>query len=92
MKRGLYDATGEILEEALRSPNIAPTRIMARTGVSYLTLKPLITAGLIELQRISKKRNKLRVTEKGRLFLQHYRSLKQLFPCPYEYRVYTITR
>jgi len=82
MKRGLYDVTGEILEEVLRGSNVAPTRIIARTSVSYLMLKPIMAAGLFELQRVSKRRNKLHITEKGRLFLQHYRALKQLFPCP----------
>jgi predicted transcriptional regulator len=82
MKRGFYDVTGEILEEALRSPNVAPTRIMARTSATYPMLKPIVAAGLLEFQKVSKRRNRLRMTEKGRLFLQHYKVLKQLFPCP----------
>ena len=80
MRRGLYDITGEILEEAVRSPNLAPTRLMSRTGASYIMLKPLLSIGVVRLEPVSKRRKKLAVTEKGRMFLQHYRALTQIFP------------
>jgi len=80
MRRGLYDITGEILEEAVRSPNLAPTRLMSRTGASYIMLKPLLSIGVVRLESVSKRRKKLAVTEKGRMFLQHYRALTQIFP------------
>ena len=80
MRRGLYDITGEILEEAVRSPNLAPTRLMARTGASYIMLEPLLSAGIVKLEPVSKRRKKLAVTEKGREFLQHYKALTQIFP------------
>ena len=80
MRRGLYDITGEILEEVIRSPNLAPTRLMSRTGASYIMLEPLLSAGIVRLEPVSKRRKKLAVTEKGREFLQHYRALAQIFP------------
>jgi predicted transcriptional regulator len=80
MRRGLYDITAEILEEVIRSPNLAPTRLMSRTGTSYIMLTPLLSAGIVKLEPVSKRRKKLRVTEKGREFLKHYKALTQIFP------------
>jgi predicted transcriptional regulator len=82
MKRGLYDVTGEILEEVIKSPKRAPSRVIAGTSAPYGVVKLIVNAGILQLEHISKKRNRLLLTEKGRLFLQHYRALKQLFPCP----------
>jgi len=80
MKRGRLDVAAEILRETVRNPNLAPTRIMARTGVSYQFLKPLVSEGLLEFENLRKKRRRLRVTEKGRFFLQHYKVCEELFP------------
>jgi predicted transcriptional regulator len=80
MQRGLYDITAEILGEVIRSPNLAPTRLMSRTSVSYIMLTPLLSAGLVKAEFTSKRRRKLTVTEKGREFLQHYKALTEIFP------------
>jgi len=80
MKRGRLDVAAEILRETVRNPNLAPTRIMARTGVSYQFLKPLVSEGLLEFEDLRKKRRRLRVTEKGRFFLQHYKVCEELLP------------
>jgi len=81
MKRGRLDIAAEILRETIRNPNLAPTRVMARTGVSYQFLNPLISRGLVEIVNVTKKKGRrLRITEKGRQFLQHYKTLEELFP------------
>lgn len=81
MKRGRLDVAAEVLRETIRNPNLAPTRIMARTGVSYQMLNPLISRGLLEVVNITKKKGRrLRITERGRLFLEHYKICEELFP------------
>jgi predicted transcriptional regulator len=80
MKRGAMDVAAEVLQEALTSPTVAPTRIIARTSTSYNFLKVLTANGLIDLKPLNKKRKTLRITEKGHEFLQHYRTCKKLFP------------
>ena len=81
MKRGRLDVAAEILRETVRNPNLAPTRIMARTGVSYQMLNPLLSRGLLEVANITKKKGRrLRITEKGRFFLEHYKVCEQIFP------------
>jgi len=80
MKRGRFEITAEILREVIRSPNLAPTRVMARTGVSYQFLKPLISEELLKFENLRKKRRRLRVTEKGRLFLEHIKVCEELLP------------
>jgi predicted transcriptional regulator len=80
MKRGRFEVTAEILREVVRCPNLAPTRIMARTGVSYQLLNPLISEELLEFENLRKKRRRLRVTEKGRVFLGHIKVCEELLP------------
>jgi len=80
MKRGRFEITAEILREVIRGPNLAPTRVMARTGASYQFLKPLISEGLLEFENLRKKRRRLRVTEKGRVFLEHHKICEELLP------------
>lgn len=80
MKRGRFEITAEILREVVRNPNLAPTRLMAKTGVSYKFLNPLISEGLLEFENLRKKRRKLRVTDKGRLFLKLYQPLEEQAP------------
>jgi len=53
---------------------------MARTGVSYQFLKPLIIEELLEFENLREKRRRLRVTEKGRLFLEHHKICEELLP------------
>ncbi|PIX32148.1 hypothetical protein COZ60_00665 [Candidatus Bathyarchaeota archaeon CG_4_8_14_3_um_filter_42_8] len=80
MKRGRYEITAEILREVIRSPNLAPTRLMAKTGVAYTFLNPLISEGLLEFLNLRKKRRRLKVTEKGRVFLEHIKVCEKLLP------------
>jgi predicted transcriptional regulator len=79
MRRGPKDMAGQVLEEILSTRNLAPTRIMARTGAGYIFLKVLIENGLVELQH-GKKRNILHVTDKGHEFLEHYRICDSILP------------
>jgi hypothetical protein len=44
-------------------------------------VKSVALRGLLEVANISKKKGRrLRITEKGRLFLEHYRVCEDLFP------------
>jgi predicted transcriptional regulator len=80
LRRGSKDAAAEILEELIRSPNLAMTRIVARTSVNYQFLKVIAKNQLVQIENVSKRRKKLIITEKGRQFLQHYRICNTLFP------------
>ncbi|MBT0160688.1 hypothetical protein G4O51_11980 [Candidatus Bathyarchaeota archaeon A05DMB-2] len=80
MQRGYVEVIGELLEETVKNPNLAPSRITARAGVGYPKLRPLIQAELVTIETQTKKRRKLRLTEKGRQYLTHYRALTQLLP------------
>jgi predicted transcriptional regulator len=80
LKRGSKDAAAEILEELVRSPNLAVTRVVARTSVNYQFLKVIAKNELVQIENASKRLKKLIVTDKGRQFLQHYRVCNMLFP------------
>jgi len=80
LKRGSKDAAAEILEEVVKSPNLAVTRIVARTSVNYQFLKVIAENELVQIENASKRRKKLIITDKGRQFLQHYRICNRLFP------------
>jgi predicted transcriptional regulator len=80
MKRGRFEIAAEILREVIRTPNFAPTRLIAKTGVAYKFLNPLVSEGFLEFENMGKKRRRLRVTDKGRLFLKLYQPLEELFP------------
>jgi predicted transcriptional regulator len=80
LRRGSKDAAAEILEELIRSPNLAMTRIVARTSVNYQFLKVIAKNQLVQIENVSKRRKKLIITDKGRQFLQHYRICNTLFP------------
>ncbi|MCJ7560343.1 hypothetical protein MUO79_06955 [Candidatus Bathyarchaeota archaeon] len=81
MKRGYCEVTAEILRKTIRNPNLAPTRIMASTGVNHQVLKQLLARRLVEVANTTKKRgNRLTVTDNGRLFLEHYKIIEELCP------------
>jgi predicted transcriptional regulator len=80
LKRGSKDAAAEILEEVVKSPNLAVTRIVARTSVNYQFLKVIAKNQLVQIENASKRRKKLIITDKGRQFLQYYRICNRLFP------------
>jgi len=80
LKRGSKDAAAEILEEVVKSPNLAVTRIVARTSVNYQFLKVIAKNELVQIENASKRRKKLIITDKGRQFLQYYRICNRLFP------------
>jgi predicted transcriptional regulator len=83
MKRGLYDTTAELLEKVVQHPKWSASRVAPTAGVNVPFLKPVIDFGLLQYDDPKRKwGRKLRVTEKGRQFLQNYRALEQLFPKP----------
>jgi len=83
MKRGLYDTTAELLEKVVQHPKWSASRVAPTVGVNFPFLKPLINVGLLQYDDPERKYGrKLRVTEKGRQFLENYRALEQLFPKP----------
>lgn len=83
MKRGLYDTTAELLEKIVQHPKWSASRVAPTVGVNLPFLRPVIDVGLLQYDDPNRKwGRKLRVTEKGRQFLQSYRVLEQLFPKP----------
>lgn len=80
LKHGFLERAGIILEEVVRTPNRAPTRIMASCGVHYGFLRRLLEAGLVEAVGESHYDRRLRLTEKGREFMKHYRAILSLIP------------
>ena len=78
--RGKKDQAAAILEEIVKSPNLAPRRIMARAGVNYNQVRKLEPTGLFKKENIKANRTRLSLTEKGRLFLQHYHACNELLP------------
>jgi predicted transcriptional regulator len=79
-RAGPKDQAARILEEAVRSPHKCPTRILGSAGVGYQFLYRLLEFGLVEIQGKEHYGRRLRLTEKGRLFLNHYRILDALLP------------
>jgi predicted transcriptional regulator len=71
----------EVLEEILRSPKVAPSRVFAKAGINYFFAKTLVENDLIKSEKIGKRHTKVSVTEKGRAFLTHYRVCNELLPC-----------
>jgi predicted transcriptional regulator len=83
MKRGLYDTTAELLEKVVQHPKWSASRVAPTVGVNNPFLKPVFNVGLLQYDDPKRKYGrKLRVTDKGRQFLQNYRALEQLFPKP----------
>jgi len=78
--RGKKDQAAAVLEEIVKSPNLAPTRILARAGVNYSQVRKLELMGLFKKEDVKENKSRLSLTEKGRLFLQHYRICNELLP------------
>jgi len=78
--RGKKDQAAAILEEIAKSPNLAPTRILAKAGVNYNQVRKLEPVGLFKKENVKANRTRLSLTEKGRLYLQHYRICNELLP------------
>ena len=78
--RGKKDITAEVLEEIVKAPNIAPSRVFARASVSYMFMKVLLQNDLLKLEKTGKRRARISITEKGHTFLQHYRICNKLLP------------
>jgi predicted transcriptional regulator len=79
-RRSKKDAAAEVLEQIIRAPNIAPTRVFARAGINYFFAKTLVENDLIRSERIGKRHTKVSITDKGRIFLVHYRVCNELLP------------
>lgn len=80
-RRSKKDVAAEVMEEILKSPNTAPSRVFARAGINYFFAKTLVENDLIRSEKIGKRHTKLSITEKGRAFLAHYRVCNELLPC-----------
>lgn len=79
-RRSRKDAAAEVLEQIIRSPNLAPTRIFARAGINYFFARTLVENDLIKSERIGKRHTKVSITDKGRTFLTHYRVCNEILP------------
>jgi predicted transcriptional regulator len=74
------DIAADVLEEVIKGPNLAPGRIFARAGTNYEFRRIILDNGLVECEKTGKRNTRMRITEKGRTFLQHYRLCKDLLP------------
>jgi len=81
MPRNRKDLAAAVLEEIIKAPNIAPSRLSGRVGINYSYVEIFLQNGLMEMQKTGKRHARLSITEKGRTFLQHYRVCNQLLPC-----------
>jgi predicted transcriptional regulator len=68
------------LEQIVKSPNVAPSRVFARAGINYFFAKTLVENDLIKSEKTGKRHTKISITEKGRTFLTHYRVCDALLP------------
>ena len=81
VRQGRLEVAGAVLEAAAAYPNRASTRIMDSTGTAYRLLFLILDAGLVEYVGGRKRwSNRLKLTNKGRDFLRHYRVFEELFP------------
>ena len=81
VRRGQKDIAAAVLEEMVGGPNRSQSRIFARAGTNYDFRKTLVENGLVACEKNGKRSMKIRVTEKGRTFLQHYHVCNELLPC-----------
>lgn len=80
MRRDTKEIAAAVLEEVVKGPNLAQGRIFARAGTNYEFRKIILNNGLVQCERTGKKSTRMRVTEKGRMFLTHYRICNELLP------------
>ncbi|MCW4048038.1 MAG: hypothetical protein NWE99_10860 [Candidatus Bathyarchaeota archaeon] len=78
MQRGNLEIIGELLKEITEAPHLAPSRITARAGINYPKLQLLLQAQLATIETKTQKRRRLRLTDKGREYLSHYKALTQI--------------
>lgn len=78
--RGLMNRAATILEQVVKTPNRDPTRIITGACANYSFLRFMLDAGLVEVTGKGHYGRRLRLTDKGRVFLKDYRILQQLFP------------
>ena len=89
MRQGRLEIAGAVLEAAAAYPNRAPTRIMGSTGTAYRFLFLILDAGLVEYVGGKERwNNRLKLTNKGRDFLRHYKALETLLPTNEDSRAY----
>jgi predicted transcriptional regulator len=79
-RRSRKDAAAEVLEQIIKSPNTAPTRVFGKAGVNYFFARTLVENDLIKTEKTGKRHTRVSITEKGRIFLTHYRVCNELFP------------
>jgi predicted transcriptional regulator len=79
-RRSKKDAAAEVLEQIVKSPNVAPSRVFARAGINYFFAKTLVENDLIKSEKTGKRHTKVSITDKGRTFLAHYRVCNELLP------------
>lgn len=80
MLHGALEKTAAVLKAVIQNPNRAPTRVMAFSGVAYGFLRFLLDAELVEITGEKHYGKRLRITDKGHVFLKHYIMLEKLFP------------
>jgi len=80
MVYGALERTAAVLKAVVENPFRAPTRVMTFSGVAYGFLRFLLDAELVEITGEKHYGKRLRITDKGHVFLKHYIMLEKLFP------------
>ena len=66
------------LRKVRQNPHLSPTQAAAYAGINYYTAKQILAMGLVEKIRVSKRKTRLKLTEKGRVFLKHFEEMEKL--------------
>lgn len=77
MYRGLIDRLGDTLQIVKNNPKAGKVLTAALANINFYDLKRFIDKGfLVEVHAPSGKAKRLRLSEKGKVFLSHYSVLK----------------
>jgi len=78
-KPGIH-VIARFLRKILQNPQLSPTRVAAYSGINYYTAKQILALGFVEKVKTGKKKTRLKLTEKGKRFLEHYQEIERLLP------------
>jgi predicted transcriptional regulator len=78
-KPGIH-VIARFLRKILQNPQLSPTQVAAYSGINYYTAKQILALGFVEKVKTGKKKTRLKLTEKGKRFLEHYQEIERLLP------------
>jgi predicted transcriptional regulator len=72
------EVIARVLAKAEQKPGLSPSRLCSYSSVEYYSFKAIVEAGFLRVEEVSRDRRVVRLTAKGRRFLEAYRKLQQL--------------